>query len=178
MIGGAGVARGYLDRPELTAEKFIPDPWSDTPGARMYRTGDRARYLPDGNIVLMGRVDQQVKLRGFRVELGEIETVLGGHPAIGQSVVIAREDTPGMKRLVAYVVLRQGSPVGAPELKAFLKAKLPEYMVPSAIVFIDALPRTVNGKVNRKASRSLESLASASATIFSTSAATRCWRPA
>src|SRR4051812_11762080 len=99
----------------------------------------------------MGRVDQQVKLRGFRIELGEIETVLGGHPAVGQSAVIAREDTPGMKRLVAYVVPRQGSEVDAPELKAFLKAKLPEYMVPSAIVFIDALPLTANGKVNRKA---------------------------
>jgi amino acid adenylation domain-containing protein len=151
VIGGAGVARGYLDRPELTAEKFIADPWSDTPGARMYRTGDRARYLPDGNIVLMGRVDQQVKLRGFRIELGEIETVLGGHPAVGQNAVIAREDTPGNKRLVAYVVARQGQSVSVPDLKAFIRAKLPEYMVPAAIVLIDSLPLNANGKLDRKA---------------------------
>ena len=134
--------RGYLDRPELTAEKFIADPWSDTPGARLYRTGDRARYLPDGNIVFMGRVDHQVKLRGFRIELGEIETVLGGHPAVGQNAVIAREDTPGNKRLVAYVVARQGQSVSVPDLKAFIRAKLPEYMVPAAIVLIDSLPLT------------------------------------
>ena len=120
VIGGAGVARGYLDRPELTAEKFIPDPWSDTPGARMYRTGDRARYLPDGNIVLMGRVDQQVKLRGFRIELGEIETVLAvtrrsGRASSSRARTRRGRTAGGVRGAAARAA------VGAPELKAFLK---------------------------------------------------------
>jgi amino acid adenylation domain-containing protein len=151
VIGGRGVARGYLHRPEQTAAAFIRDPWSDAPGARLYRTGDRARYLPDGNIVLMGRLDHQVKIRGFRIELGEIETVLGQHPAVGQNIVIARDDEPGQKRLVAYVVFREGQSAGVSSLKSFLKEKLPEYMVPSAFVVLEALPMTENGKVFRKA---------------------------
>jgi amino acid adenylation domain-containing protein len=146
-IGGAGLARGYLNRPELTAEKFIPDPFSAMPGARMYKTGDLARYRPDGNIEFLGRVDHQVKIRGFRIELGEIEAVLGQHPAVREAVVLAREDAPGEKRLVAYVVADST----ADELRRFLKDKLPEYMVPAVVVLLEALPVTPNGKVDRRA---------------------------
>jgi thioesterase domain-containing protein/acyl carrier protein len=146
-IGGVGLARGYLNRPELTAEKFIPDPFRVEPGARMYKTGDLARYRPDGNIEFLGRADHQVKIRGFRIELGEIEAVLGQHPAVRKAVVLAREDAPGEKRLVAYVVAEST----ADELRRFLKDKLPEYMVPAVFVLLDALPITPNGKIDRRA---------------------------
>ena len=150
-LGGAGLARGYLNRPELTAEKFLPHPFSDTPGARLYRTGDLARYLPDGTIAFLGRIDDQVKIRGFRIELGEIESVLGQHPSVQESVVAAREDTPGDKRLVAYLVPRTARPPSLQEFHHFVQAKLPKYMVPSLFVILDALPLTPNGKVDRQA---------------------------
>lgn len=150
-IGGAGLARGYLNRPELTAQKFIPSPFSDNSGARLYKTGDLARYLPNGDIEYLGRIDHQVKIRGFRIELGEIEALLSQHPVIQKTVVVAREDEPGNKRLVAYVVPDPEQAPTLSELRSFLKEKLPEYMVPSAFVMLKALPLTSNGKVDRKA---------------------------
>jgi amino acid adenylation domain-containing protein len=150
-IGGAGVARGYLNRPELTAEKFIADPFSTEPGARLYRTGDLARYLPDGNIEFLGRLDHQVKIRGFRIELGEIEAVLRQHPTVQEVVVLAREDAPGDRRLVAYVVPSPDVPLpSADELRQSLQQRLPAYMVPAVFVPLEALPLTPNGKVDRK----------------------------
>ena len=148
-IGGDRVARGYLNHPELTAEKFIPNPFSEDPGSRLYKTGDLARYLADGNIEFLGRIDTQVKIRGFRIELGEIEAVLMQHRAVGEAVVIAREDARGDKTLVAYVVNHEDVPPS--ELRSFLKGKLPEYMLPSAIVVLDRLPLSPNGKLDRKA---------------------------
>jgi amino acid adenylation domain-containing protein len=150
-IGGAGLARGYLNRPELTADKFIPNPFSDNPGARLYRTGDLARYLPDGNIEFLGRTDDQVKIRGYRIELGEIEAMLGQHPSVGKAVVLAREDSPEDRRLVAYVATASGSTPSAIELRSFVQQKLPEYMVPSVFMFLDVLPLTPNGKLDRNA---------------------------
>jgi acyl-CoA synthetase (AMP-forming)/AMP-acid ligase II/acyl carrier protein len=150
-IGGIGLARGYLNRRELTAEKFVANPFGDQPGARLYKTGDLARYLPDGNIEFLGRTDNQVKIRGFRIELGEIEFVLAQHPAIEQAVLLAREDAPGDTRLVAYMVAAAGSNLSANDLRSFLQHKLPDYMVPSAFVFLDSLPLTPNGKLDRKA---------------------------
>jgi acyl carrier protein len=150
-IGGDGLARDYLNRPELTAQRFLPNPFSEIPGERLYKTGDNARYLPNGDIEYLGRLDNLVKIRGFRIELGEIEAVLSQHPVVQESVVIAREDVPGNKRLVAYVVVNQTSGPTVGELRQFLKAKLPEYMVPSAIVLQEVLPLTPNGKVDRKA---------------------------
>jgi amino acid adenylation domain-containing protein len=150
-IGGDGLARGYLNRPELTAEKFIPNPFSGEPGARLYKSGDLGRYLPDGNIEFLGRLDHQVKIRGFRIELGEIEAVLGQHPGIRDAVALDREDVPADKRLVAYVVPKDASSPTTYELRNFLKEKLPEYMVPSAFVVLEALPLTSNGKVDRRA---------------------------
>ena len=151
-IGSASPSWGYLNnRSELTAEKFIPNPFSDEPGARLYKTGDLARYLLDGNIESLGRIDHQVKIRGFRIELGEVEAVLGGHPAVQQVIIISREDSPGDKRLVAYVVPNRDQIPTISELRSFLKEKLPEYMVPSAFVILDAFPLTPNGKVDRQA---------------------------
>ncbi|HLY64374.1 MAG TPA: condensation domain-containing protein, partial [Chloroflexota bacterium] len=173
-IGGDGVCRGYLNRPDLTAERFVPDPFGSEPGARLYRTGDLCRYLPDGNIEFLGRIDHQVKVRGFRIELGEIESVLLACPGVREAVVLAREDAPGHKRLVAYVVaddketgrqgeretsglstqhsaLSTGSSALSTQHSALLRAKLPDYMVPSAYVYLEALPLTPNGKVDRKA---------------------------
>jgi amino acid adenylation domain-containing protein len=175
-IGGDGLARGYLHRPELTADRFIPNPFSDEPGARLYKTGDVARYLPDGNIEFIGRTDDQVKIRGFRIELGEIEAVLRQHAAVRDAVVIAREEVEktyhGMsvaervgdnpqsafrnpkstgKRLVAYVVTNQTDRPTIQDLRDFLKRKLPDYMVPSMFVLLENLPLTPNGKLDRKA---------------------------
>lgn len=150
-IGGIGLARGYLNRPELTAEKFIPHPFDITPGARLYKTGDLARYLPDGNIEFLGRIDHQVKVRGFRIELGEIEAVLSQHPDLQQSIVTVREDRPGDKRLVAYSVVIEGTAPTVSDLRHFLADKLPDHMIPSTFVWLDALPLNPNGKVDRNA---------------------------
>jgi amino acid adenylation domain-containing protein len=148
-IGGAGVARGYLNRDELTKERFLADPFSATPGARMYKSGDLARVRPDGTFEYLGRVDNQVKVRGYRIELGEIEAVLAAHPGVQQCAVLARDET-GSKQLVGYVVSRGERP--SPEaLQAFVAERLPEYMIPTQLVFLDALPLTQNGKVDRKA---------------------------
>ncbi|MEM1170262.1 MAG: amino acid adenylation domain-containing protein [Cyanobacteria bacterium P01_H01_bin.35] len=148
-IGGAGLARGYLNRPELTAQKFIPNPFSQEEGSRLYKTGDLARYLADGNIEFIGRIDNQVKIRGFRIELREIEAVLTEHPKVGKAVVIVREDIPGDKRLAAYIVAKEE--VASSDLRGFLKSTVPDYMVPSAFVFLDAIPLTPNGKIDRRA---------------------------
>lgn len=151
FIGGDGVAMGYLNRPDLNAEKFIPDPFSEQPSARMYRTGDLARYRTDGTVDFLGRMDHQVKIRGYRIELGEIEAVLGQHPAIDQAVVVAREDSPGDKRLVAYLIANQEPAPTTNELRNFLREKLPDYMLPPVYYFLDAIPLTPNGKVDRRA---------------------------
>jgi acyl carrier protein len=149
-IGGDGLARGYLNRADLTAERFIPNPFNTGPGARLYKTGDLASYLPDGVIKFLGRTDHQVKLRGFRIELGEIEAALKRGPDVQDGVVVVREDTPGDKRLVAYVVLARGRESSLGELRGFLKEKLPEYMIPSAFVRLNDLPLTRHGKVDRQ----------------------------
>jgi acyl carrier protein len=143
-IGGASVSRGYLDRPELTAEKYV-----QVDGERWYRTGDLVRVLNDGNIEFLGRGDNQVKIRGYRIELGEIEAVLGGQPGVAEAVVLAREDTPGDKRLVAYVVPAADQRLSAPALRDTLRQRLPDYMVPGAVVLLAALPLTAQGKVDR-----------------------------
>jgi amino acid adenylation domain-containing protein len=159
-IGGDGLARGYLNRPELTSEKFIPNPFSDDADSRLYKTGDLVRYRVDGNIEFLGRFDNQVKIRGFRIELGEIETVLTQHPAVLETVVIVREYQSNDKRLVAYIVSEQNVAVQSTpsELLRFLKEKLPDYMVPSALVMLDALPLNPNGKVDRNALPAPENL--------------------
>jgi amino acid adenylation domain-containing protein len=156
-VAGAGLARGYLNRPDLTAEKFIPNPFSHKPGERLYKTGDLARYLADGAIEFIGRLDHQVKLRGFRIELGEIEALLRQHDFVREAAVLVREDTPGDRRLVAYVVPADepDGPVVEPELapllRAHLKSHLPEHMLPSAFVWLDALPLTAGGKLDWRA---------------------------
>ncbi len=162
-IGGDGLARGYLNRPDLTAERFVPHPFGNEAGQRLYATGDLARYQRDGQIEFLGRRDQQVKIRGFRIELQEIETVLAQHPLVAKAVVVAREDSPGNARLVAYLVCHEpreasiavesttpGSSLTS-ELRSYLRKQLPEYMLPTAFVQLDALPLTANGKVDRKA---------------------------
>ena len=151
-VGGAGLARGYLNRPDLTAEKFIPDPFASDPAARLYKSGDLARWLPDGSLEYLGRADAQVKLRGFRVELGEIEVALTRLPAIREAAVLAREDSPGDLRLVAYLVPADpASPPDPADLRAALRLSLPDYMVPAAFVSLPALPLTPHGKLDRKA---------------------------
>jgi fengycin family lipopeptide synthetase B len=150
-VGGAGVARGYLNNPGLTAERFIPDPFSSGTNARLYKTGDRARRLANGDIEYLGRADDQVKIRGHRIELGEINSALTRHPAVRECAVLTREDSPGDKRLIAYVVAEPDkAAVPFSELRDFLKSKLPDYMVPSAFVALDRFPLTSNGKVDRK----------------------------
>jgi hypothetical protein len=150
-IGGDGVTRGYLNLPDLTAAHFIPDPFSGKPGARLYKSGDLVRWAADGSLEFIGRVDNQVKIRGFRIELGEIEAALLQHPALKENIVVAREDVPGIKQLVAYVVTESDPPPTAAELRDFLAGRLPEYMVPAVYVFMPALPRLHMGKVDRKA---------------------------
>jgi natural product biosynthesis luciferase-like monooxygenase protein len=149
-IAGAGLASGYYNHPDLTAERFIPDLFGQNGGARLYRTGDLARYLEDGNIEFLGRIDQQVKVRGFRIELEEIEAVLNQHQGVAEAVVTVREDASGDKRLVAYLVPAPREPQNDEQLEAFLRQKLPDYMIPSSFVMLDKLPLTSNGKVDRK----------------------------
>jgi thioesterase domain-containing protein len=168
-LGGDGLARGYLNRGALTAERFVPDPFGGSPGARLYKTGDLVRYLPDGRVEFLGRGDQQVKLRGHRIELGEIEAALAAHPQVQESVVVAREYSPTDKRLVAYVVPAGRLPAAdggaeqlTAEVRAFLQQRLPEYMVPSAFVLLDEMPLTPNGKVDRKALPVPDAVAAAS----------------
>lgn len=150
-VGGAGLARGYLGRPDLTAEKFVPDEFANEAGGRLYRTGDWARSLPDGNIEFLERLDRQVKLRGYRIEVGEIESILRQHPAVKECIVLLREDQPGEKSLVGYVAPRDGQSVISEELMANLKRSLPQYMCPETILILKSLPLTLNGKVDRKA---------------------------
>ena len=150
-IAGEGVTAGYLNQPELTAERFLPNPFSSDPQARMYRTGDLARYWPGGEVEFLGRGDDQVKIRGFRIELGEIEAVLAKQAGIRQAFVMAKEDAQGDKRLVGYVVGQRESTISADELKSALRQQLPDYMVPAAIVSLPKLPLNANGKIDRQA---------------------------
>jgi hypothetical protein len=149
-VGGPGLARGYLGRPELTAEKFVPDPFGREAGARLYRTGDLVRYLPDGQIEFLGRIDHQVKVRGFRIELGEIEAALGGFPHVRQVMAVAREGRSGDKRLVAYIVAERGQNPTVEDLRTYLRERLPDYMIPSAFVLLDEWPLTPSGKIDRQ----------------------------
>ncbi|MFL5700223.1 MAG: non-ribosomal peptide synthetase [Ktedonobacteraceae bacterium] len=155
-IGGVGVARGYLNRPELTVEKFIAHPWSARSDARLYKTGDLARYRADGSIEFLGRLDHQVKMRGFRIELEEIEAVLTRHPQVREAVVVARDDRAGEKRLVGYLVAESGESFTITSLRRYLEEKFPAYMVPAAFMSLEALPLTPNGKVDRRALPALD----------------------
>jgi aspartate racemase len=150
-LGGPGLGLGYLNRPELTAEKFVPNPFSQTPGDRLYRTGDLARFRPDGEMEFVSRIDDQVKIRGIRIELGEIRWILSQHPEVQQSAVAAVGDRPEGKRLVAYIAPKVEAAVTAADLRNFLKRKLPDYMIPAAFMMMDALPLTPSGKVDRQA---------------------------
>ncbi|WP_017653098.1 non-ribosomal peptide synthetase [Fortiea contorta] len=149
-IGGAGLARGYLNQPQLTAQKFILHPFSDEPGARLYKTGDKVRFRVDGNLEFLGRLDDQVKLRGYRIELGEIEALLCLHPTVKEAVVMVREDVTDDQRLVAYLVVKPDSNLSVNNLRSFLQEKLPEYMIPTAFIPLHTLPLTTNGKVDRR----------------------------
>jgi len=151
FIGGEGVARGYLGRPDLAAERFVPDPFATEAGARLYRTGDRVRRLADGNLEVLGRMDFQVKVRGFRIETGEVEAALTDHPAVREALVMAREDAPGDRRLAAYVVGEGARGPDVDVLRAWLRGRLPDYMVPADWVTLEALPLTPNGKTDRAA---------------------------
>jgi acyl-coenzyme A synthetase/AMP-(fatty) acid ligase/acyl carrier protein len=156
-VAGVGLARGYLNRPELTAERFIPDPFSQTPGGRLYRTFDLARRLPDGNVEFLGRVDDQIKIRGNRIELGEIESALTAVPEVKEAVVVVDDQGAGNKRLVAFTVAQSSAtPLQLSEIKDHLRKSLPDYMVPAAFVQVEALPLTANGKLDRRALATLE----------------------
>jgi acyl-coenzyme A synthetase/AMP-(fatty) acid ligase len=150
-VGGRGLGRGYLGRGGLTAERFVPNPYGEREGERLYRSGDRVRWRTEGSLEYLGRVDDQVKVRGFRIELGEIEAQLREHRGVREAAVVLREDEPGEKRLVAYIVEREGMEVGQGEWRGFLQGRLPEYMVPSALVKVGALPLNANGKLDRRA---------------------------
>jgi acyl carrier protein len=150
-VAGEGLARGYLNHPELTAARFIPNPFSDRPGERLYRTGDLARRMPDDDIEYLGRIDLQVKIRGFRIELGEIESALRSHPAVLEAAVVARDNWAGEKHLVAYLVTREEQSHAPSQFRRFLSEKLPEHMIPSLYLTIETMPLTSNGKLDRKA---------------------------
>jgi amino acid adenylation domain-containing protein len=150
-VGGAGVANGYLNRPELTAQRFVNDPFDPSRSARLYRAGDLARRLPDGDLEFLGRIDAQVKIRGFRIELGEIEAALNAHPIVRESAVITREALPGDVRIVAYIVVSGGEDLTVSEVRRYLRASLPDYMIPSFVVTLQSLPLTANGKLNHEA---------------------------
>jgi amino acid adenylation domain-containing protein len=154
--GGDGLARGYVGRPDLTAERFVPDPFGGLPGGRLYRTGDLARFRADGVVEFLGRIDRQVKIRGFRIEPGEIEEALRRHPDVAEAVVLIRQETPGDKRLVAYVLPRPGRQPGEAELRAFLQGSLPDFMVPAVLTRVEELPLDPNGKVDRRSLERLE----------------------
>jgi hypothetical protein len=156
-VGGAGVARGYLNRQDLTAERFVADPFAATPGARMYKSGDLARLLKTGDVEYLGRADSQIKIRGFRIEPSEIEAALVGHPGVQQATVVARNDSSGTPKLVAYAVPKAGAAPVPSELREFLQKKLPGHMIPHAFIPIEAIPLTVNGKVDQKSLPAVDS---------------------